>query len=325
MLIRKTLCAVLLLAAANTTAQAQTYPTRPIRVLIGFSAGSATDAIARLYGQKISDMLGTPIVIDNRPGGSQLLAIRTLQTAAADGYTLFVGVGSSLATGPAVRSDLPYDPLKDFSLLGGLAVSPGAITVHPTVPAQSLRDLINYAKGNPNRLSYASAGFGSSGHFDGEYFMHLTGTKMTHVPYKSDAEAMRELGAGTVQVSFTTVQFVIALAQTGKVRPLAAIASKRLPALPNVPSLAETDIKGLEGLAPYTFYGLVGVTGIPAPVANRLSGAINKAGTMPDVVNRLQEVSYADPMPGTPETFRAFIQTQITKWRELGKNVKLTE
>lgn len=312
------------ISATVILAHAQSFPSKPIRVLIGFPAGSATDTIGRLYGQKLSELLSTPILIDNRPGASQLVAIGVLQSAPPDGYTLFLGTGSSLAQGPGVRSDLPYDPFKDFSLVGPIAAAPGAITVHPAVPAHSIRDLIRFAKANPDKLAYTSAGFGSAGHLDGEYFMFLTGTKMVHVPYKADSEAMREVGVGTVQVGMTTVQFVIPLAHSGKVRPLAAIATRRLASLPGVPAVTEAGIKGLDGMAPYTFYGLVGPAGLSPAVANRLADALAKVGAMPDVVTRLQEVSYGEPMTGSPDVFRAFLQSQIAKWRELGKSVKLT-
>ena len=320
----QTLGIIGVVAALAVSSRAQQYPSKPIRIVIGFPAGSATDAIARLYGQKMSEILGAPVIVDNKPGASQLVAIATLQAAPPDGYTLFLGTGSSLAQGPGVRTDLPYDPLKDFSLVGSISTSPGAITVHPSLPVHTIRDLINFAKANPDRLSYSSAGFGSAGHLDGEYFMYLTGTKMVHVPYKADSEAMREVAAGTVQVGMTTVQFVISLFQSGKVRPLAAIATRRLASLPNVPTVAEVDIKGLEGMVPYTFYGLVGPSGLPPAVANQLSDALATVGAMPDVVSRLQEVSYGEPMTGTPAAFRGFLQKQIAKWRELGKSVTLT-
>ncbi|WP_137894406.1 tripartite tricarboxylate transporter substrate-binding protein [Ramlibacter sp. 2FC] len=326
----KSIRSILVIAAAlvvPTVSMAQAasdtaYPTRPLRLIVGFAAGSSADALARLYAQKLSEVLGQTVYVENKPGAGQINAIRTLQMSPADGHTIYLATGSSLSQGPGIRKDLPYDPLKAFSFIGHLGTAGGMIYVHPDVPVRTVGELITYSKENPNKLSYGTAGVGSAGHLGAEFFMNLTGAKLFHVPFKSDPEAAREVAAGTVQVAFTLGRAMAPLAEANKVRPLMAINAKRLSFLPNVPSASETGVKDLESIGPFTYYGLVGPTGLPAPIIDKLNRAINQISAQPDLVTQLQNY-FIDPMPATPHQFQSFVEKEIAKWRKVGNNVKI--
>jgi tripartite-type tricarboxylate transporter receptor subunit TctC len=304
---------------------AQGYPNRPIKILLGFGAGGTTDAVARLYGEKMSEVLNVPIVIDNKPGANQMTAIRALMTAPPDGYTLYAATGSSLVQNPALRPNLGYDPLKDFSLLGTDVTNPGVIFVNNDLPIRTLKELVAYAAANPGKLNYASAGLGTSGHLAAEAFMGATGIQMTHIPYKADGEVIREVMAGTVHLSIMTTLNTVQAIKAGKIRAIAVTSQKRLPYLPDVPSLPETGVTNLEALDPYTFIALVGPAGLPQPIITKLNEAIRQVSAMPDVAARVRDTLNAEPMSQTPTEFRAFVEKQLKVWRELGKTVKLPD
>lgn len=318
--------AVVLGSAAAVVARpsfAQPFPSRPIRMLVGFGAGGGADTIARLYAHKMQEVLGQSVIVDNRPGASQLLAIRPMMSSPPDGYTVTLATGSGLTQGPGVRKDLPYDPLKDFSLIGMVATAPGVFFVNPSLPIKSMRELIAYAKANPGKLNYGSAGVGAANHLQMEYVKQVTKTSMEHIPYKSDQDVTREVAAGSVHVGLTIAQFALPLVTAGKLRGLAVTGASRLSALPDVPSIAETGVAELKSIDNYTFYGLVGPSGMPAAIVERLNEAINKVSSMPDVVSRMREQLFYDPSSGTPAALRHYLETELPKWRELGKSVKL--
>lgn len=303
----------------------EAYPSKPIKIVVGFGAGGATDAIARVYGQKMSEILNTPVIIDNRPGGGQLLAIRLLQASQPDGYTLYLGSGSSLAQGPGMRKDLPYDPLKDFSLIGLVGTTPGVIVVSTDLPARSVRELVSYSIAHPDKVNYGSAGHGTASHLQAEYLMYLTGMKMTHIPFKSDGDVVREISEGRVQLSVSTTQQAVPLIRAGKLKALAVTTSKPLKYLPGVPTLVEADVKGIEGIEPYTFFGLVGPIGMPLGVVTRLNETINRISAMPDIATRMSEGLYTEPSTSTPASFRAFMEKEVDKWKVVGRVVKLPD
>jgi len=309
-------------AAAGSSFGQAPFPGRPIRLLVGFAAGSGADTIARLYGQKMSEVLNTPIIVENRPGASQLLAFRPLIASAPDGYTLALGTGSGLAQGPGVRRDLPYDPLKDFTPIGMVATAPGVFFVHPSLPVHTLQELIAYAKANPGKLNYGSAGVGSANHLQLEYVKKVTGTSLQHIPYKSDQEVARETAAGSVHFGLTLAQFAIPLSAAGKLRPLAVTGSRRLSALPDVPALTETGVAELRGVDNFTFYGLVGPAGVPQEVAARINEALNKVSALPEVGSRMRDLFY-QPVSGSTASFRQYMEKEIAKWRDVGKTVKI--
>lgn len=299
---------------------ADTYPSRPIKILVGFAPGSALDSFTRVYAQKLSEVLHTSVIVENKPGAAQITAIRAMQAAPADGYTLYMASGSSLAQGPGLRNDLPYDPLRDFALIGYLADLPGAIIVNPQLPVKNIVELIAHAKANPGKLNFGSSGVGTAGHLAGELFMARTGSKMQHVPYKSDTEAAKEVGTGTLQVAFTTLRTAAPLAAAGKVRALAVNDSRPHEQLPGVPPVTET--ASLKDMVPYSWYALAGHPKLPQAVVQQLSEASAKVNAMPDYVTITQN-SGVIPQSSTPAVLRAFVQQEIAKWREVGKTVKI--
>jgi tripartite-type tricarboxylate transporter receptor subunit TctC len=306
-------------------AVAEQFPSRPIKILVGFSAGGTTDAVARLYGQKMSQLLKTPVIVENKPGGQQLVAIRSLQMAPPDGYTLYAGSGSSLVQNPALRKDLPYDPLKDFSFIGMAVTNPAVIFVNRDLPVQNVSELMAYSVSHPGKLTYASAGVGSSGHLAAEAFLNTTGMKMVHVPYKSDSEVIREVMSGSVQMAIMTSLSTVPFIKSGKIKALAVTTAHRLPYLPDTPSLTEIGVKGLTVMEPYTFISFVGPVGMPPAIVAQLNEAMNKVSSMPDVAALVRNTLYSEPTITTPVTFRDFIEKDLAKWRELGKTLKLTE
>jgi tripartite-type tricarboxylate transporter receptor subunit TctC len=315
----------LMLALSGVYALAQQFSPKVVKILIPFGPGGNTDAIVRLYGQKLSELLNTPVVIENKPGGAQLIAIRALKASPPDGSTLLAAVGSALVQNPALRKHVSYDPLKDFSLLGLAATNPGVIFINPELPVHTISELVAYSASHPGELNYGSAGIGTAGHLHAEALFNLTGIRMAHVPYTADAEVVREVMAGRLHMGIMTTTNTVAFAKAGKIRALAVEATQRLPYLPDVPTVSETDVKGLGGLEPHTFVSLVGPAGMPASVVAHLNEAINKVSTMPDVVDRVRNTLYADPVTSTPASFREFLEREIAKWKVFGKTVKLPD
>lgn len=318
--LRRRLLVLVAATAATFSAMADTYPSRPVKIVVGFAAGSAADAFARIFAQKFSEVLGAPVVIDNKPGAGQITAIRALQAAPADGYTLYLSSGSSMAQGPGLRNDLPYEPLRDFGLISYLADLPGAIIVSPQLPVKNMAELIAYAKANPGKLNFGSAGVGSAGHLAGELFMSRSGTKMLHIPYKADTEAAKEVGAGTLQVAFTTLRTAAPLHTAGKVRALAVNDSRAHSQLPGIPPVTDTPI--LKDMVPYSWYALVGQPKLPQDIVRKLSEASAKVAAMPDYVT-MQQNAGVIPGSSTPAQLRATTEKEIAKWREVGKTVKI--
>lgn len=306
-------------------ALAQNFPSRPIKIIVAFGAGGTADTVARLYGQKMSELLNTPVIIDNRPGANQITAIRALMSSPPDGYTLYAATGSSLVQNPALRSNLPYDPIKDFTLVGMAVNNPGVIFVSPNLPVHNLKELVAYGAANPGKLNYGSAGLGTAGHLAAEALMASTGLKMTHIPYKADAEVIREVVAGNVHVGIMTTLNTVAAVKAGQIRAIAVTTEKRLPYLPDVQALPEAGLKNLNALIPHTFISIVGPAGMQPAVVAKLNEAINKVSAMPDVIDRVRNVMNAEPETSTPASFRQFVDAQLVTWREIGKTVKLPD
>lgn len=313
--------AIALLAAS--VASAQGFPTRPIKIVIGFGAGGSTDSIGRYYAAKLAEVLKSPVVFENKPGAGQLVAINSLKAAAPDGYTLYIGTGSSLSQAPGVRADLPYDPLKDFTLVSLVATIPGVLVVSPSLPVHTVRDLVKYSRANPDKLNYGSSGVGSASHMQTEYMIAVTGMKMTHIPLKADIDIMREMASGTVHLGIGPLQGVVPFIQSGRVRALVVTSAHRVKALPDVPSLPEADYKELAGIDPYTYYGLVGPIGLPASVVTILNEATTRVTKMPEAIALLRDRMHAEWAGGSTESFRNFIAEDIAKWRTVRSRIKL--
>jgi tripartite-type tricarboxylate transporter receptor subunit TctC len=306
-------------------ALADQFPSRPIRIFVAFGAGGTADSITRLYAQKMSEILNTPLIIENKPGANQITAIRALMGSPPDGYTLYAATGSSLVQNPALRPGLPYDPLKDFSLIGIMVTNPGVIFVDPKLPIHNITELVAYGKANPGKLNYGSAGLGTAGHLAAEALMSATGLEMTHVPYKSNADVIREVMAGSLHVGIMTTLNTVQAVKAGNIRAIAVTTQKRLPYLPDVQALPEVGMKNLNALDPHTFISIVGPAGMKPEVVAKLNDAINKASAMPELANRIRNTLYAEPATGSPESFRKFVDEQLVTWREIGKTVKLPE
>lgn len=312
-----------LTAIAGTFAgvvKAQNFPVRPIKIIVGFTVG-ATATLARLYADRLAENLSTPVIVEPKPGAGQILAIRTLLMAPADGYTLYMGTGSAFAQGPGVRNDLPYTPAKDFAFVNQIATTAGAIVVHPEVPAHNMRELIAYAQSNPGKLNYGSAGHGTANHLQTELLQSRIGVKLTHIPYKNDADMIMALTQGDVHLAITTVQTVVPLVSTSKVRALCVTSSKRVAAIPDVPHLNETGVKGLDALDPYSFFGLVAPRGLPPDTLALLNGSINKITSTPDVAQKIRDNVYSEPVMGSSEDFRRVVELETTKWAAVGKSI----
>src|SRR5258708_10674082 len=302
---------------------AQDYPSKPISVLLGFGAGGSTDTLARLLGQQLSERFKTPVIVENKPGGNQTIAIQTLLSRPADGYTLYVGSGSSLVQYPALRKDLPYRPFEDFALVSMLALQPGVLVIGPTAPWRTLAELVAYARANPGRLNFGSPGVGSANHLAMEYFMVQTGTTLTHIPLKSDADSANELAAGRIDVSFMTSLTAVPLARSGRLKILVTTSRHPLPSMPDLPNLADAGVPGLEGLDPLTFYSIVARHGTPPAIVATLNRAIVEIVNAADFTAKLRDNLRIEPMTDTPEEFRDFLKAETAKWTEIGARIKL--
>lgn len=296
--------------AADTTSRS--YPERPIRLIVPFTAGGGADLIARTVMHKISEDLGQPLVVDNRVGADGNIGAAMVAHAAADGYTILLGYVGNLAIGPALGRKLPFDPARDFAAITTLAAAPNVFVVHPSVPANDLREFIAYVKANPRKVSYASAVVGSPGHLAGELLNHTAGIEMVHIPYKGAAQAIVDVMGGQVQAMFG-VNTVIPHVRSGKLRALASMGARRSALLPKVPTIAESGFPGIEATA---WYGLLAPAGTPRGIISRLHTAVARTLKMPEVTDKLEATGF-DVLESTPEAFAAYIKADTKKWREI--------
>ena len=299
--------------ACAAPAQAQQYPTRPVRFVVPFAPGGSTDTLARTLGQKLSEALGEQVVVDNRSGGSGNIGMEIVARAAPDGHTIVLGYIANLAIGPSLYAKLPFDPVKDFAPVTQLASSPNVLAAHPAVPARNLKELIALARARP--VNFASAGVASVGHLTGEFLNSLAGIKMVHVPYKGSGQAVTDLLGGHVQLMFSGFSSALPHIKAGKLRALAVTGAKRSPALPDVPTIAESGFPKFEATA---WYGVLAPAQTPRPIVIRLHDEIIKALQLPDVKERLASVGF-EIVGSTPEAFGAYIQSEIRKWEKVVK------
>ena len=268
------------LAAATSLASAQEYPVKPIRMIVPWTVGGGADAVARVIGAKLSDAWGQPIVIDNKPGATGTIGTDIVAKASPDGYTLILGNNSTYVYAVSLYNKLPYDPEKDLTPISRVAEVPHVLSVHPSVPAKTVAELVALAKAQPGMLSYGSSGTGSTPHVAGEVFMSLTGTKFLHVPYKGAGQSVADTVSGQVQVSFDTLPSVIAFINAGRLRPLAVMGPQRIASLPNLPTTAEAGVPGAEGS---TWYGLYGPANMPPAVVKKIHDEVARIVKSPDV------------------------------------------
>jgi tripartite-type tricarboxylate transporter receptor subunit TctC len=312
---RMAIAAVALLAAAH--ASAQTYPAKPIRIVVPFPPGGAVDFYARVVQPPLSEMLGQPVVIDNKTGASGMIGAESVAKAAPDGYTLLLGNIASLAINVGIYPKMPYDPVKDFTPIIRTVDVNYVLVVHPSLPVKTVPELIAYAKANPGKLSYGSAGSGSLPHLGTELFKAQTGVDIVHVPYKGGGPMVTDLLGGSVQMVIADQANLMPHVATGKLRALAVATPKRSPIAPDLPTIAETGLIGFEATA---WQGLVGPAGMPPDVVKRLNEAFNKVMAMPAIREKLIGGGL-DPVGGTPEQFGRFIGSEIGKWAKIAKDV----
>ncbi|HET7672694.1 MAG TPA: tripartite tricarboxylate transporter substrate binding protein [Burkholderiales bacterium] len=296
------------------TAGAQQYPTKPVRFVVPYAAGGATDLIARTIGEKLSASLGQPVVVDNRPGAATLVGAQFVAKAEPDGHTLLMATSTTLAINASLYSKLPYDPVKDFAPISLVIQHPFVLLVNPAVPANSVKELVALAKSKPGQLAYASGGSGSFPHLAMAMFQSMTGIDVIHVPYKGSAPALTDLMGGQIAMMFdnTALNYV----KGGKIRALAVTTKQRLSVMPDVPTLAEAGVPGYELAA---WQGVIAPAGTPRPVVDRLNGEIVKLLQLPDVQARLT-ADGGQIITSTPDQFAAHIKTEIGRFAKVVKD-----
>jgi tripartite-type tricarboxylate transporter receptor subunit TctC len=299
--------------AAASADEAGRYPDRPIRLLVGFAPGGGTDTTARAIAQKLSQAVGQQVIIDNRPGAAGNIATQIVSNANPDGYTLLMGTIAALAINPTLYGNLPFDPVRDFAPITQAVNSTNVLVVHPTVKANSVKELIDLAKASPGKVLYGSSGVGGAGHLAGELFCTLAGVKMTHVPYKGGGPVMVDLIAGQIQSVFATAATAIPHIKSGKIRPLGVTTIKRAGMLPDIPTIAE---QGLKGFDANNWYGLLAPAKTPRPIVLKLNAEVVKVLQMPDIKHYLFSQGL-DPAPTTPEEFGAYIKSEMSKWAKV--------
>lgn len=295
-------------------ATAQEYPAKPVRIVIGFPPGGATDLVARLMAPKYTGLLKQQFIVDNRPGANGTIATDLTAKAAPDGYTLHLATVGSLVLSPATIK-VPYDPLKDFAPVSQAVALQNIFIVHPTLPVRTLKELIALAKARPGALNFASSGNASPGHLAGELFNTMAGVKLVHVPYKGGSPAMVDLIAGNVEIFVAVISTAVPQVKAGKARALAVTGTRRASALPDVPTVAEAGLKGYEAT---NWYGYVLPQKTPAAIADRLYQATVTVLEMPDVRKFLLDQGI-EAAPSSPERFGAYVRSETTKWTKVIK------
>ena len=308
-------CALAAAVAGAAAAQTTSYPTRPLRLIVPFPPGGGNDILARAVGQRLAEVIGQQVVVDNRGGAGGVIGGQIAATSPPDGYTLFLGSLGGLAHNPALKPNLPYNPPRDFAPISLLATSSFIVAAHPSVPAKSIADLIALAKAKPNTLNYASAGPGSSLHMTGELFKYATGTQIVHVPYKGTGPALIDTISGQVHMLMGNVLSSLQHAKSGKLRALAVTTVKRSPAAPELPTLAEAGVPGYESS---TWHAWFAPGGTPPAIVERLATELAKAAQAADVVARLSPDG-AQPVGSTPGELHQFVVADIARWHKVVK------
>ena len=287
------------------------YPNQAIHMVVPFTPGGSTDILGRVIGQKLNVLWGQPVIIDNVPGAGGSIGADRIAKAKPDGYNLLMGHIGTLAVTPSLYPNLPYDPIKSFQAVAWIARVPNVLVVHPSVPAKTVEELVAYARANPGKLNYGSGGNGSAAHIAMEYFKLQTKTDLQHVPYKGTAPAVTDLMAGQIQVMFTGVPAVINQVKGGQLRAIAVSSPKRVGAVPQLPTVAESGYPGFEA---DQWYGIVAPANTPRAVVMKLNKEINKLLSSPEIATRLESEG-AEATPNSPEVFAKLITTELARWK----------
>jgi tripartite-type tricarboxylate transporter receptor subunit TctC len=304
------------LALVAVWASAQTYPVKPIRIVVPFPPGGATDILARDVAQKLTEAWGQQVIVDNRPGAGGNIGSELVAHSAPDGYTLEMGTVGTHAINASLSAKMPYDHVKDFAPVILVAGVPNVLVVNNAVPANSVAELIAYAKANPGKLNFASSGNGTSIHLSGELFKVMAGVQMTHIPYKGSAPALQDLLGGQVQLMFDNLPPSLPQIKAGKVRALAVTSLTRAPALPDVPTVAES---GLPGFEASSWFGILAPAGTPPAIVAKLNAEIAKWLATPEAKEQLAKQG-ANAAGGTPEDFAKHIAAETAKWAKVVKD-----
>jgi tripartite-type tricarboxylate transporter receptor subunit TctC len=301
--------------AATASICAQDYPNKPIRFIVPAAAGGTPDINARLVAAELIKQMGQPIVVDNRPGASGSIGAEAIARATADGYTIGYGTTPMLAINRSVLPKLPYDPDKDLRKIAQLGSQPNLLAVSPSLPVKSVKELVEYARANPGKLSFGSSGNGTSLHLSGELFKLMTGTQIVHVPYKGAQQAITDIIGGRVDLVFDNLGSILPHVKAGRVRGLGVTSLKRSAAIPELPTIAEAGVPGFEVTV---WGGVVAPGGVPTAIVSRLNAEINKALASPALSEKFSAIGY-EVLGGTPEQFDAFVRKEVVKWADVVK------
>lgn len=311
--------ACILSLIVSGAASAQAFPSKPVRMLVGFSPGGGADVVARGLAARLGQSLGQQVIVDNRPGANGLIAAELASKAAPDGHTLLIAPGN-YAFGPAMDPKWSLD-MSTFTAVSQLAEAPLLVVVHPSLPVKNLQQLIALAKAHPNKLSYASGGIGGSGHLAVELFNSIVGIEAVHIPYKGSGAAVTDLIGGQVPLCFCTLPSVLPHVRAGRLRPLAVTTKRRSGALPEIPTIAESGVPEYEMSQ---WYGVLAPPGVPAPVVQRINSEIGKALKAPEIRKRLQGDG-AEPAHSSPQAFAAFYRAELAKWVSVVKKAGIRQ
>ena len=299
---------------------ADQYPSRPITIVVPFPPGGANDLLARLTGEKMGQLLHEPVVIENKAGAGGNIGSRYVAKAAPDGYTILLGFSGTLGINPAMYHNLGYDPAKDLTPIGTIATAAAVLVVYPGLPIKTLKELIAYAKANPDKLNYASSGTGTVVHVSTEIVLDAAGIKIRHIPYRGTGPAVSDVLAGQDQLIMPPIPSVVGMIKSGQLRAIAVTSKTRSPLLPNVPTINEA---GLPGFASEQLVGLLVPSATPKPVIDKLSKTLNEALADPKVKSKIIEVG-ADPESTTPEQYAKLIADDQQKWGKIVRKLGLT-
>jgi len=306
--------ALAILSLAAPVALSQAWPTKPIRYVVAFTPAGATDILARFVGEKLSPVLGQPVVVENRPGAAGNVGTDYVAKSAPDGYTILM-LTAAQAISESLYTKLPFSLSRDFAPAALVARVPNVMEVHPSVPARTVKEFIALAKSRPGQINFASSGSGTSIHMSAELFKMMTGVDMVHITYKGSGPALIDLMSGQVSIMFDNLTSSIGYIRAGRLRPIAITTAKRYPGLPDLPTVAESGVPGYEASA---WFGVVAPAGTPREIIARLNTEINRAINLPDMRERFEQQG-AVPAPGTPDDFREHIRSEVAKWAKVVK------
>lgn len=307
------------LCALPAMTMAQAYPGKPIRLIVPFPAGGGVDFIGRIAGKGLSDRIGQQVVIDNRPGANAILGLEVLKSSPPDGYTIAAASAGPLAVNPFIYAKLPHDTLRDFTQIANMVNFPLLMVVHPSLPVKSVKELIVLARARPGEISYASPGSGNSSHLAGELFNAMAKVTILHVPYKGMAPAVVSTVSGEAPIIYASVPPILPHVRSGRVKALGVGNSRRIPSLPEFPTIAES---GLPGYEAYAWAGMIGPAGMPKEIVSRLNKEIVATLQQKDVISRMLAEGTV-PTPSSPEEFTAYLKSELKKWGEVVKMARI--